>query len=1026
MKEFLKSVAEHYFLPIAQQPQGEQDWLLVTDYLFVFPSRRASLFFSDYLLEIRNLPLSSDCPEDRSRFVPLFAPDSLTIGDLFSRFSDSRIANRTQLLFLLYRVYGEVIEEERQRLQREGGSPVQSQIESFDSFIFWGEMLLNDFADVDRYLVDARQVFSNVRDLKELEGSMGGPLGSLSEEARAALRTFWKNINPESHTSDIKSRFVHTWSVLFEIYTRFRKVLSEQGLAYDGMLQREVVEQIREERLNPAFLDRLPQHIVFVGITAIDEAERQLMLWLKQQGRAEFCWDYADSHLRVGDKDDLLGQLASHASFFTKRNLEDFGNALSDDELLPHLVAEEDRRIELVAVASSVGQTNKAASILRDWGAGRARQTAVVLADEHLLVPMCYNVPAQFGEYNVTMGYSLRNTQAYAFVEALNELQRNCRPNARTFYYKPVLALLGHSFMMHNSPDEAVRLSSDILRKGQYQVPADTLQSVSPLFAKVFVPVSGVEGTKNYLKEIFGMLLAANTVDEDASEFTDDGADSSSGMTDLERECLYGYAQQLDELIQLVDQSQIDGLTSPVVYRLLQRLASGRSISFSGEPLSGLQLMGILETRALDFERILLLSMNEGIFPSKPSQNSFIPMSLRNAFGLPTQRHKDSVVAYHFYRLLSRASQVTLLYDSRSPAEPSRYLLQLEYLGKKPVIKTSVDQRILTEETSPISVRKDETVMKKLRQFCQGGNRSLSATSLKTFISCPLQFYLSTVEALHEENDLTEEIADNVFGDILHKTMEYIYEQQCGKSVHADYLKMLCDSGRIQDYVNRAFEDKMDSSERNGYIELILKLVEQYVKCILTFDAGLNALTYLCSEGRQNVVYQVDDQLSVKLTAVYDRLDIEHHDNGNAVLRVVDYKTGKPGDKLNMSDICDLFSDKGKGSKEAFQVLFYCLMLKYADQNTLTKFGLYPQRKDNHYDLIQPHLYFTRMFMGEKPNTMLSINKNTILRFSEVEEAFEGELKNLLHRIFNPDIPFTQAEDSHSCGYCAFRQLCGR
>lgn len=1013
MKEFLRSVAEHYFAPIAAKPSAEQDWLAVTDYLFVFPSRRAGLFFAQYLHDVRN-----GGEGGAKGSIPVFSPQMITIGDLFDCFSNARVADHTQLLFELYKIYNEVLADEVKRRQEQGEEPLGFKQESFDDFVFWGEMLLNDFADVDRYLADARQLFHNVRDIKEIEASMGGPLAGLAPEVIQAIQSFWGNVYYGEKNGNAKSSFQQTWSILYEVYSRFREALRAKGLAYDGMRQRDVVEAIPGGDLD-VFLDNLPKHIVFVGITAINEAERKLMRWLRDARGAEFCWDYADAHLKPAAIQQG-GEPQAHASYFTRRNLEDFPNAMSNLELDAYLVPDKEREVVRVPVPSAVGQTSMAAKILEQWGTQDAMHTAVVLADENLLVPMCYAIPEQFGTFNVTMGYSLRSTQTFALVEALAELQNNYRASSQTFYYKPVLQVLGHSFVMSIEPNLAPQLSLKILHDGMYQIPADMLQKDSALMRLLFSPAQSLEQSKEYLSAIFDKLLEYEATKEE----------ETPGIGDLERESLLCYIDQLEQLVAQIQDSGVQGLTRYSLIHLLQRLVGSQRVSFSGEPLSGLQVMGILETRALDFERIVMLSMNEGVFPAKPSQNTFIPAALRSAFGLPTQRHKDSVIAYHFYRLLSRAKKVSMLFDSRGgmkSGEESRYLLQLQYLNQCEVTTIVPQSAITTEESNEIVVEKNAEVMGKLELFKKGGDRKLSASSLKQYLTCPLMFYLSTVERLRENDEIADEVADTQFGDILHHAMEYIYKEACGKQLLSDNIKGMQHADNVERCVTKAFEEVMPHAERTGYIELILGMVKQYVNGILEHDAKLVPLTYLASEGKQTVCYAVDENLAVNLTAVYDRLDIViDRESGICTLRVVDYKTGSPSNKLAIEQLEDLSS--GKFSKEAFQVLFYCLMLNYATDDTLRAFNLKPARPENAYQRVQPHLYFTRNFAQreEAVKSCLKSNKQDIECFDEVRETFETSLKKVLQEIFDPNVPFTQCEPAKCSQYCAFKEVCGR
>lgn len=1042
MKKFLNTVVDHYFGQLAESseltPQSANQ-LAMTQYLFVFPSRRSSLFFNQYLYE---------------RFKKVvFAPKSTTIADLFALFSDVKVASHTQQLLRLYKVYNQVVAETVERSRQEG-NPITFRTDNFDSFIFWGDMLLHDFDDVDKYLADAKQVFCNVRDLKQLEQDLGG----LDEEIVKIIKSFWSNVNLDTaKVGDAKQAFGYTWSIIYEIYTRFRTAMLAEGLAYEGMRERLVVEQIQQGNLTQR-LEDLPPHIVFVGITAINETERALFKWLQQEKGAEFCWDYADPHLKPQDDEPLNRHNAenpANAAYFSKSNLKDFKNALSDDELDSNIVPETERNLVRMAVPSGVGQAVEAAKILRNWKQQYAddMNTAVILPDEHLLVPMLYAMPQEYGQYNVTMGYSLKQTQAAAFVDALAQLQNNVRYNynqaaAPSFYYQNVLQVLGHSYMINLLPEVVDALNHEIRTAGLYQVPISRFAQ-HPLMQAIFKPVNTIPETSLYLNHIFDLLLECYEEDNE---------------TALERESLLAYKQLVDDLnldldtlladtTRTVDRAGGESLNRNTFFRLLQRLAQGKTVAFSGEPLSGLQIMGILETRSLDFERIILLSMNEGVFPSKPSSNSFIPNTLRSAFGLPTQRHKDSVIAYHFYRLLSRAKEVYLLYDSRQSGmqsgEQSRYLLQLQYLGKGKMQTVSSNQQVSTEDVLPLQVPKTASVMQALSVFLKPNQgRCLSASSLKTYITCPMQFYLAHVLHMQDADDLDEEMADSQFGNILHLTMQNLYQPALGKRLQADFFETLLDAKNqaVRQAINASLQQLMPNNEPTGYMELVLRMVEEYVLSILRHDKKLTPFVYLASEANQIIQYQVNSQLTVNLMSVYDRLDIvtRNANPSQLHLRVVDYKTGNAnkGGKLTLSSIADLFNSEGKASKEAFQVMFYCLMLRYANPDTLQKLNLAPTTALNAYSTIEPHLYFSRMFVGanDPVNTILTykpgkngpasgeenFTEQDITNFEQFAGKMEEHLKQLLAEIFNPQIPFSQCSTDRACQYCKFKAICGR
>lgn len=997
MREFLQTVAKHYFDQIPITANGTRDYLEMTDWMFIFPNRRAGMFFCQHLCKLN---------EDK----PMLAPKCLTIGDLFGLFSDFRIADRTELLFRLYRIQNEVRRQQN----------ASAEVGRFDNFIFWGEMMLRDFDEVDKYLVEADQLFFNVKDQQELKERF-----DIDEETKKIINTFWSHVRGKDvKTGAATESFVQTWEVLYEIYSRFRQQLRSENLAYEGMRQRDVVEKLHfadEEEL----IGRLPKRIVLVGITAINKAERELLLWLKSKGILECCWDYADSNVR-----DIS---------FIQENLKDFGNVLSDEESKAGIIPVTEKKLSRMAVPSGVGQATEAARILKKWGNTDARHTAIVLPDEHLLDSMLYNLPKDIEDYNVTMGYSLKSTPVATLVEALIFLQGNVRWDAQknelTFYHKAVLALLSHAFLLEIDLDKCSSLRKDINRNSMYQVPQSKLRG-----SEILELIFRKENPIDYLRSILNYLLCkfkAEATDEDEALTQ---SKIEPGLFDeeykdkhiLNRECLIAYLSVLDKLeveLRSFNQIQMDDVS---LLHLIQKLALGISISFSGEPLQGMQIMGVLETRALDFDRMIILSMNEGVMPAKPAHNSFIPHSLRQAFGLPTQIYKDLVFAYHFYRLISRASEVVFLYDCRADGmqtgEQSRYLLQLEYLAGVKFNNLEVESHFKTHHEQPIEIQKTPEVLKLLNDFRKDGQRMLSASSLKTYIACPLQFYFANVQHLSTENEIDEEMDDIRFGDILHASLETFFRPMEGKMVMDDVLrKAIADKDLILNLVKEQYKKTYMCAPTNGYQQLVCSLIESNIKSVLEYDRSKTPFYYIKGEATCEINYEITPDLTVRLVAVYDRLDIRHNADGTNTLRIIDYKTGSPkqngnDDKIKVKDVTKIFDAKMQCSDEAFQVLFYGLMLNQITPEDKIRLHLSPLNEYNVYQHLEPNLYFTRSLLNVN-----SENETRVLEdFEPHRSIIEEQIKQLIQRIFDPTEPFRQTEDPSHCKYCKFIDICNK
>ncbi len=1041
MTEFLQTVARHYFDPLPLTTEGSVDYLQIADSMFVFPNRRAGLFFSKYL-------------NDLNGQRPLIAPSMQTIGDLFGLFSQLRVPGRTALLFRLYHAY---IEVKQQKLPAG-----QTVTEDFGDFVYWGEMLMRDFDDVDKYLADARQVFYNVRDYKDLNQVFGG----LDEETLAVLRTFWRNIGLESVDGyPAKESFVQTWSIMYDVYSAFRQALNAEGLAYEGMRQRDVVERIQAgDPTLERCLDELPGRVVFVGITAIDEAERRLLTWLKEKGRAEFCWDYGDPRTRDFD--------------FVRDNLRSFPNALTDEEMQAGVVSDADRQMTRMAVPSSVGQTAEASVILRGWSGMDALHTAVILPDEKLLSPMLHAIPAEYDDYNVTMGYSLKSTQTAALIDAVIALQNACSirqdGSEPSFYYKAVLPILAHSYLTHLEPDRCADLRNQILGRQLYQVPMSKMAGC-PMLQAIFRPVEGIAETVAYLDHLLSSLYAALRENGEEGDSVKDpgkkGLQTEEKETQeqeeekqepyaLDLECLNTYRDLLRQLADEVEAAHMEGaLDRNTLLHLLQKLAQGQTVSFSGEPVAGLQIMGVLETRALDFERIVILSMNEGTVPAKPTQSSFIPNTLRVAFGLPTQQHRDDIYAYHFFRLIARAREIHFLYDCRTEGmqsgEQSRYLMQLQYLSEGAhLVDRSPEVTVLSEEPYEVTVVKDNVVMDKLRAFTRGDTgRYITASNLKTYISCPLRFYLSAVEHLDVSDELNEEVADNAFGTILHGTLQSYYNHYVGHTVERrDLQEVLDHPNSLLADIRSLYDRQQGGGQQNlGYRELVCGIILDSVCGVLRHDLAVAPFRYVTSEGKYTLTYTTPTGLAVNVKGYYDRLDVvmAQDGSGQESLRIVDYKTGSPryGSNKSRTLVTDLETacrDGGGCAPDAMQVLMYCLMLERMDDTALQGLSLTRADLQRLAGRIEPHLYYTRSFLSGREGEAETVIRcrqipvgadgqpsgpgedRPIRRFDDIRDDFERVFGAMIDEIFDPAVPFRQTGKAENCTNCTFLNICGK
>lgn len=959
MIPFLYNVAQTFYKHYGQT---------ISDITFVFPNRRAGLFFQKHLSAIAK--------------KPLFSPQIYTIADLFSHLSGIKPVDRIQQLFILYDIYKDISNTQ----------------ETFDEFLYWGEMLLNDFDDVDKFLVNAKQLFSNIQDIKDIDAGFS----YLTEEQIIAIRRFWTNFIPIGE-SDRKKEFIEMWQVLFELYSGLRQKLALRGLGYEGMIFREVAEKAKaKEDIDLSF-----KHIVFVGLNGHSKSEEELLKYLQRRGIADFYWDYSSSLVKDPD---------NKASFFIDRNKLLFP---SKHSLEPEILPMEKPIIEVIGVPSLVGQAKYIHSILEDLiannelnSAAQALSSAVVLPDENLLLPTLYSIPKEIDKINVTMGYGLSNSSISGLMDHIFELHRNIRitNNQSGYYFRFVLLILNHRYITSIIPDVIKTLRQNIIQYNKVIITVDEL-SINPLLKLIFTPIDDWTQIAPTLREILARLERSLSLSkEEKSE------DSNTRSIDMECEFIIEYYKTINKMEDALSQVRAE-MSVDTYFKLLRKMIVGITVPFSGEPLAGLQVMGVLETRALDFDNLIMLSMNEGIFPLKKAANSFIPYNLRKGFGLPTYEHQDSIFAYHFYRLINRAKRIYLIYDTRTEGlksgEITRYFYQLKHLypNSFEIKERLAVYEVSSSESESISVVKNSSIMKKLAAFLNG-ERSLSASSINTYLDCPLQFYFSVVEKMQEEDEIAETIEANTFGSIFHSVMEWLYEPLEGKLITADLLhKIAKDDNLLTRTIENSFAKNYFKTEKvrklTGQNYLTGEIIKRYTRKVLGIDAKLTPFVYLQSEKRIVQNYLIPSGKSVSLKGFIDRIDeVDGH------TRIIDYKTGKGF--LQYKSMEQLFDKNAKDRPKAvMQVFMYAHLYMFEFPSVILEPGIYYLRN-----------LYTSNFNPDVEFRPSRIDKVKINDFSLYRDEFKTFFDTCLEEIFDTKVPFVQTTTGKACEWCAFTSIC--
>ncbi|MDR2004546.1 MAG: PD-(D/E)XK nuclease family protein [Prevotella sp.] len=961
MIPFLYNVAQAYYKSYGQE---------ISRYTFVFPNRRAGIFFQHYLSQIAGRPI--------------FSPEILTVTDLFEKLSPYKKADRIEMLFLLYDIY----------------IRVSSFTETFDEFLYWGEMLLNDFDDVDKYLVDAQQLFRNIHDLKEIDAGFD----YLTESQIEAIRRFWSNFLPIGE-NDKKKDFLEMWEVLFQLYTSLREQLHSRGMAYEGMIFRDVTERLANDTDY-----KLPfEKVIFVGLNGHSKSEETLLKYLHKRKIADFYWDYSSP---------LVRDPKNKASFFIDRNKMLFPTQLT---LEPEELSMDLPVVEVIGIPSAVGQAKYVHSIIRSLmdekqitSSTQAMNTALVLPDENLLLPALYSIPGEIDKINVTMGYNLGNSSISGLMEHVFELQRNIRrsENYTGFYYKPVLAILNHRYITNVASDEAKALRTNIIQYNKTTVSSQDLQGHS-LFRLIFRPVFNWQDIPDYLQSILSALNRTLSVNEQ-----NEGKEENINARSIDIECefiveYYKTINKMDEALKNVSPE----MSVDTYFKLLRKLIVGISVPFRGEPLSGLQIMGVLETRALDFDNLIILSMNEGIFPLKKAASSFIPYNLRKGFDLPTYEHQDSIFSYHFYRMINRAKRIYLLYDTRTEGlqtgEVSRYYNQIKHLYNDSfdIREKLAVYKVSSTESLAISIQKTPRIMEKMNVFLQGRDKRLSASSINTYLNCPLQFYFSVVENMEEEDEIAETIEASTFGTIFHSIMEWLYEPFKGKMITADLLHNISKNNKLlTEMIERSFAENYFKSEKvkrlTGQNYLTGEVLRKYIRQVLATDAKLTPFIYIDSEERVKKDYLLPSGKVVSLKGIIDRVDeVKGH------TRIIDYKTGKG--VLRYKKMKDLFDKEMKDRPKAVMQVFMYSHLYLLD---------HPDK------ILEPGIYYLRNLFDTKfdPDVISKSDRGDgrITDFAEYRAEFTEYFDACLEEIFDPQVPFSQTPTGEACKWCIFTNIC--
>ncbi len=925
----------------------------------VFPSRRARLFFSDALSQLID--------------KPIWQPSYISMDDIMCQTSSYKNGDKLLLITELHKIYAQY-----------------HPLETFDKFYFWGEMLLGDFNLIDKYMIDADMLFRNIYDIKVLEAD----LSYLTPEMRQIIHSFWSTFSDKNTLSQEKEKFLSIWLSLAPIYHAMQARMKELGIAYTGMIYRSAAENIKQ---GVAYPDT-SQHYVFIGFNALSECEKRVLKYLNSNCECDFIWDY-DSY--------YIDHKEQEAGMFLRENITTFKPTIevSHDNFLNI-----NKSMHAISTVSNVVQCKYVNQILHEISPSLDfdKRTAIVLTDEALLIPLLHSLPEKLqGNINVTMGYPLRQTTAYSFVERLIELQKNCHSGNEqcTFYHVDVTGILSHPYITELIGDEAQKINKEIIDNRRIRVSSDILAN-NEILKAIFIKTDGYEALSQYMLDVLNLISTSQS-----------GAENDS----LKTAYLSIIAENIHELSNCLHKCETEMHTSTYVSLLRRHLQTVR-IPFSGEPLHGLQVMGILETRNIDFDNVIILSMTDDNFPGNISgASSFIPYNLREAYGIPTPKHHEGVYAYYFYRLIQRAKRVDMLYcshaDEKSTGEQSRYIYQLDYESPYEIARTNVGVDVHVGESEEDVIEKQGEVRAELQRFLsQQDKKMLSPSAFANYITCPMKFYFSSIAKIRTQDELTEEVDSPMFGTILHDAMETLYSPIIGEANPAILLQRITEKdvekATIEAINKHHLSNKAALAEEyTGSLMLVKRIISKYIwKGIIPYDIQHNSFSLTALEEDISTLFPLSNQQEVLIGGRADRIDSLN----NGAIRVVDYKTGERN--LDFNQVKSLFEGTTRNKKKnILQTMIYSMVLR-----------------DTYKRDVQPALYFAR-YIHEKDYSPLLIDTarkdSDGVRYNDYTQEFEQELRLKLDELFDFSRPFERCkmeESRENCMYCDFKTICKR
>ena len=953
----------------------------------VFPNKRTMLHFRKSYARLKN--------------EVSFSGHLFPIDKVFNQFLPSVKADDLTLLFKLYDAFRQVFAHE--------GMKNAGIAADFDAFYDSGRKILSDFNEIDNYLVDINQLCRNFADLSEIDAFYAP---SMAQEVIEIIRQFWANFS-QQRLSKEKERYLELWTGLPKVYQIFRQSLTEAHVCYTGMKNRAICDLIDQKGLDTKYAT-----YIFVGFNVLNKCERKIFRYLYNAKKARFYWDADDYY--ISDK-------VQEAGLFMRRLIDEFPDELHGKRP-PNLIVGNPKQVEYIGVPLEVGQAKCVHDIitqlskLPDYNETR---TAVVLGDEHLLFPVLNSLPACVERVNVTMGYPFVETPVYSFLLNCLQLRRNYRANRAggDYYYNDVLAVINHPLVVNIPEFCSKQIEARIREERLIRVNADLIGSYGNLLSIIFCSQENEKQPADIIQTFLTIL----------SELYFAKNPEPTETPKLENEFIFNAYTSLKNLYNNV-LTLPDDISPDLVASIVKEHLVGIKVPFESDDDNGIQLTGMMETRNLDFDNVIMIGMNEGVFPKRSENNSFVTEGMRLAFDMPVVKYKDAVFGYFFYRLFQRAKNVKVLYNnvfsSSLSGEPSRFATQIlkeASTAVRPDSRLEIQMRQFVREIKPIDGREivvknnADTLQRLSAYFSQGDDkRSLSPSALNTFIDCPLAFYLKYVIRLRQTEELDEEASAADFGSILHAAIENIYNdiKDDHNIITADMIAAVrpVAEGFVLAAYNEHFKVNIsDKADISGFDSIFFDVLMQYLGRILDYDSTIAPFELIGAEKGIYTTVDVDvngKTLKVNIGGTIDRID---RIVNAGKIRIVDYKTGNVADKMKFASVDEVFNYEkaDRRPSQAFQVLLYSYVYMQRHNGALPVPVIYAVR-----NRIDTRDTLFRVGSGKEIVNVSDANIATLT------EDFSVRLKELLATLFDTSQTF-DARPTSRCEHCDFRGICG-